>query len=249
MKKLLLLSLFIVFITNSVFCDNQEVFDILKKVDENQIPESSSYTGKMLIYRNDKVIEKRFESKSSGKYKSFIEFTYPPRDRGTKYLRIEDNLWMYLPMAEKTVKISGHMLKQSIMGSDFSYDDETDNSKLSESYNGEIIGEEKLSDYQCIILEITAKENANPNYYSQKIWVDKNNFVIHKAELFGRSGRLLKLMNADNFKKINNRLYPLYTKMEDKIKIGSYTEVIVENIKLDIDISDNVFSLRNLEKK
>jgi outer membrane lipoprotein-sorting protein len=248
MKRIILfLSLFLFAIsTKSV---DYSVYEVLKKVDNNQNPHSIIYRGSMLIHRRGKTIEKKFEIWASGNKRSFVEFTYPPRDKGTKYLRIDDNLWMYLPKAEKTVKISGHMLKQSIMGSDFSYDDQTDNTGMSDNYTGNIVDQDLIDSRECIILDISAKEDSNPNYFRQKIWVDKEDSIILKAELYGRSGKLLKILTSKNFRKINNRIYALYSKMEDNIKNQSYTEIIIHEIELDKKIDENIFTLRNLEKK
>lgn len=241
--------MFMLIIIISTYSVDMSVNDILKKIEFNQNPDSISYNGKMLIHRKGRTIEKKFDIWSVGNRKAFIEFNYPPRDRGTKYLRLDDNLWMYIPNAEKTVKISGHMLKQSIMGSDFSYDDQTENGKISENYSGFILSQDKLDSFECVIIDISANETSTPNYYRQKIWVDKYNFTIIKAELYGRSGKLLKIMSCRDFRKINGRHYSLYTKMEDAIKNDYYTEIIIENIRLDEDISENIFTLRNLEKK
>ena len=52
-----------------------------------------------------------------------VLYLEPAREKGTKLLRKEDNLWLYMPRAERGQKISGHMLRQGMMGSDMSYED------------------------------------------------------------------------------------------------------------------------------
>ncbi len=61
-------------------------------------------------------------------------------------LKIEKVLKIYFPSAEKVMRVSGHMLRQSMMGSDFSYEDMTETAEeLKKNYNVKLIGEESLS--------------------------------------------------------------------------------------------------------
>ncbi|PLX19401.1 MAG: outer membrane lipoprotein-sorting protein [Candidatus Muiribacterium halophilum] len=249
MKKVFFLLSIVLLCTTVIFSNELTVEEILDAVDENQTPESITHDGEMIIHRGNRTIEKKFELKAEGKERSFMEFTYPPRDKGTKYLRVDDNLWMYLPGAERTVKISGHMLRQSMMGSDFSYDDQTENRKINDQYKSTILGSTTLDSNEVWIIDLIARDGIDVPYYRQKCWIDKKKLVIHKAELYGRSGKMLKMMYMSEFKDISGKYYPHKIVMEDVIKKGHYTEVIVKDVKLDVKIPEKVFSLRYLERK
>ena len=54
---------------------------------------------------------------------AFTEYLSPPREKGTKMLKLGDKLWTYSPQTDRVIQISGHMLRQSVMGSDMSYND------------------------------------------------------------------------------------------------------------------------------
>ena len=110
------------------------------------------------------------------KQNSLTEFTNP-RDRGTKFLKRGDELWMFFPDAEDIVKISGHMLNQGMMGSDFSYQDLMESDKLIDLYEFEIISEEEIDGRPCYVLEGLAREGKEVSYYKRKIWIDKERFV------------------------------------------------------------------------
>ena len=51
-------------------------------------------------------------------FQSYTEFLSPPREAGTKMLKLQDELWTYTPATDRVIRISGHMLRQSVMGSD-----------------------------------------------------------------------------------------------------------------------------------
>jgi outer membrane lipoprotein-sorting protein len=241
MKNILLISLFTITALSFALTGDE----ILKKVDENITPSSIEYTGKMVISRSGKEQVKEMKVFGSGAEKAFVEFLSPPRDKGTKYLRIGDDLWMYLPGANRTVKISGHMLRQSMMGSDFSYEDQTSRNKMYEIYNT-VVKEETEELY---VIELTAKPDAETTYYRRLMRVNKADFSMTEQELYANSGKLLKVMTVLENTEINGKKYPSRIRMEVQIKKDSYTEIIMEDIKLDIEIDESIFSFSNLEKR
>jgi hypothetical protein len=56
-----------------------------------------------------------------GQERAFREYTFP-RGKGTKMLKLGDQLWTFDPRTDRTIQISGHLLRQSVMGSDLSYE-------------------------------------------------------------------------------------------------------------------------------
>ena len=246
MNKLITAFLLLVF-SLSAFAES--VDSIIKKIDYNQSPDSVVYNAKMIITKNGKNTEKTMKIYGKGKNSTFVEFLTPARDKGTKYLRLKDNLWMYLADAEKTMKISGHMLRQGMMGSDFSYEDQTERSKLFEDYTASIIGEEKLNGRDMWVMLLESKPGIEVTYVKRKIWVDKEQYVIYFSQLFAKSGKLLKELSVDEVKKIDDRFYPVSQKMTDKIKGNSYTTIVFTDITLDKSVPDSLFTLQNLESK
>lgn len=247
MKRYILLML-IFFIINIFSQSNITAEEVLSRADRNQISRTAFSEAKMIIHFEGRDIEKRYISYAAGTQKTFAEFTFPARDKGTKYLKIKDEMWMYLPSAEKIIKIAGHMLRQSMMGSDFSYEDALEQSKLLEKYDAKIVGEEKIIEKDCYILDLVAKVK-EVTYFRRKIWVDKEWFVPLKEERYAKSGKLLKEYNALKVEKFEDRFYPTHIVMMDKLRKDSRTEMIIEKIEFDINIPESTFSKRNLEKR
>lgn len=225
------------------------VEEIIAKIDYNQAPDNVIYDGKMVISRNGKETVKEMKMYGTGKTKTFIEFLSPPRDKGMKNLRLDDNVWIYMPSAEKTVKISGHQLREGMAGSDFSYEDQMERVKFLEKYNGLVEKEEEYNGRKMYVLSLTLKPNTEGTYYKRVIWVDKEQYVAYKSEMYAKSGKLLKELTVNDVKKIGERYYAVKIRMEDKLKGKSYTEIELSNIILDKKIPEDIFSLKNLEKK
>jgi len=230
-------------VTGAVFSMSPE--EILNRVDYNMTPDSVSYKGEMVIHRGKKEHTKKFIMDAMGAEKSFIEFTYPARDRGTKYLRNNKNLWIYMPSTSRTMKISGHMLKESMMGSDISYYDQTDRNKYNLIYEGEMLSEDR----ENYVLELIRREGEEAKYYRQILWIVKENLTIQRGEMYGNSGKMLKELFVDEVEEIGDRYYITRFRIDDKLKADSYTELIMRDIKIDPRISESTFTLKNLERR
>ncbi|MBD3169019.1 MAG: outer membrane lipoprotein-sorting protein [candidate division Zixibacteria bacterium] len=220
---------------------------ILRKVDENIGADSKTSDSKMIVAggRVTRTIE--FKSWIQGTSKSFTEYLAPAREKGTKMLKLDDQLWIYTPQTDRIIRISGHMLRQSVMGSDLSYEDLMDDAKYAEMYSAEVIREEVYSDRDCWVLKLTAKEE-DIAYYSREIWVDKERFIPLKENRYAKSGKLLKYTEVQSVSKYGSRWYPDKMLFKDALKGGKGTEFVIYRINFNTDIPDYIFSKASLRK-
>ncbi len=245
MKKIIIALFVIVFLVAELIALTPE--EILKNVDKNEVFKTIKYSGTMKIKKGRrKPRVKTFKAVAKGKDKAYIEFTNPG-DRGTKYLKLGDEFWVKGTYAERPEKISGNKLRDSMMGSDYSYEDSMDNEKLIDKYNAKLLGTEKIGDRDCYKLELKAKVK-KISYPRQMIWVDKERLIALKVQYFALSEALLKEMIVQNVKKIKNRFYPVKIKMVNKQRDNSYTIFEMKSIILDEPVKESYFSKRQLER-
>ena len=242
-KPLLPLLLFSV----SLNAQNPSANEIIKKVDINMSADSRISTSKMVIHntRNTRTIEAK--SWSMGENKSYTEYLSPAREQGTKMLKLDNQLWIFSPSTDRIIQISGHMLRQSVMGSDLSYEDMMEDPHLLEHYTGEIEGEEKLDERICWIITLSAI-TPDVAYQTQKAWIDKERFIPIKKELYAKSGVLLKKMQLSDVKQIQGRWFPYKILFKDVLKEGEGTEFLIENIDFNVKIPEYIFSKASLKK-
>lgn len=219
--------------------------EIVARMDANAYTASAHLVAKLVIRAGSREITKQMEGWVVGNQKAMVTFLNPG-DRGTKYLKLGDELWMFFPDAEDLVKISGHMLKQGMMGSDFSYQDALESEKMGELYEFKLAGVETYDGARCYVLEATAFPGKQVAYPKRKIWVDCEKFVARREELYAASGKLLKVSRVEEVKEKGGRTYASRVVMEDKLKRGSSTTLIIEQVEFDVKIPDDMFSLRNL---
>ncbi|MDP8227896.1 MAG: outer membrane lipoprotein-sorting protein [Candidatus Electryoneaceae bacterium] len=220
---------------------------ILNKVDENLTSETRIVTSKMIIHsrRGSRTVESRTWAR--GDQQTYTEYLSPPREQGTKMLKLDDQLWLYSPNTDRIIQISGHMLRQSVMGSDLSYDDMMEDPRLSDIYDASVTGTEIIDERTCWVVSLVAKRE-NVAYHKRKMWVDIERYAPLMEEQYAKSGQLLKKINLKDFRRIDNRWYPFRMTYKDVLKTGDGTEFIIESIEFNVAIPEHYFSKASLRR-
>jgi outer membrane lipoprotein-sorting protein len=245
MKKLFVVAvLFIIAIP--VFAQTPTAAELLRRVDNNEIYTTIEYEGDIIIEHGGRRFVKTMRVWARGNTHSFIEFINP-EDRGTRYLRRDGRLFVYSPDTEEVMLISGHMLRESMMGSDMSYEDTLDNESLSSRYDPVLEGSEVINGRDAWVLRLTAKRRTE-SYPARKLWIDKQNGDLLRYELFALSGAKLKEYELIRVETIGGRRFPVEGVMRDLLRRNSSTRFVMRNVVMDRPIADSVFSMRNLER-
>ncbi len=247
MKKLNLILISILISTFFLYAEYPDGNEILKQIDENMYAKSIISTSQMIVHGRRGSRTMKLRSWTEGDDRSFSEYLAPPKDAGTKMLKLDDKLWIYNPSADRIIQISGHMLRQSMMGSDISYEDMMEENELTEIYTAQTVGEESFNDVSCWKLELTAITD-DAAYQTKKVWIDKEKLIPLKEERYGKSGKLLKTTEILEVVKIDKRWYPKRMIFKDVLKKGKGTEFIIDDIQFDVDIPESRFSKAALRK-
>ena len=217
-------------------------------MDTNLYAKSRVLTSKMIVHgrRSSRTIESR--NWVVGIDQAFTEYLSPPREAGTKMLKLGDKLWIYSPQTDRVIQISGHMLRQSVMGSDMSYNDMMEDRPLEELYEATLEGSVDINgrDHWIILLEARVK---GLSYPKRRAWVDKEYLLPMKEELYAKSGKLLKTSTMSGARKVQGRWFPSRFNFKDELKRNSRgTEWVINDIQFDVDIPDYRFSKAALRK-
>jgi len=240
------LTVFILGAAAAIAQDQPNAMALLAKIDANEVYKTISYKGQMIVDYQGKRYLKEFVAFGRGRTDSFVEFLNP-EDKGTKYLKKEGRLYVYSPDSEEVMLISGHLLKESMMGSDMSYEDAIDNETLSARYTPALSGSEELKNGKAWILDLTAKKKTE-SYPKQKLWIDSSTGDLVRYELYALSGAKLKEYALHKAQTIGGRRFPVESEMRDLLRKGSRTTFLMNEVVLDGAISDSKFSMRNLER-
>ena len=229
--------------------NEMSVQEIIQAMDNNLNAKSRVLTSKMIVHgrRSSRTIESK--NWVVGIDLAFTEYLSPPREKGTKMLKLGDKLWTYSPQTDRVIQISGHMLRQSVMGSDISYNDMMEDRPLEELYEATLEGSVDIDgrDHWIMFLEAKVK---GLSYPKRRAWIDKEYLLPVKEELYAKSGKLLKTSTMSGVRKVQGRWFPSQFIYKDELKRNSKgTEWVIDEIAFDVDIPDSRFSKRALLRK
>jgi len=238
----------VLILLSTIISSDLTVNEIINRIDFNLNSNNRVITSEMIVH--GRRASRTIVSKSwiVGTDNAFTEYLSPPREQGSKMLKLDDILLTYSPQTDRIIQISGHMLRQSIMGSDMSYNDVMEDKPLDQLYSAVLEGEEYINNRKCYIIFLEAKTEGI-SYPKRREWVDVEYFLPIKEELYAKSGKLLKSTSMDGIKKIGNRWFPTRFIFKDELKKNSRgTEWIIKDIKFDQEIPEMIFSKSNLRK-
>lgn len=231
-----------------VFCSDITVDEIINKIDFNLNSKNRVITSEMVVHGRRATRNIVSKSWIIGTNKAFTQYLSPPREEGSKMLKLDDILLTYSPQTDRIIQISGHMLRQSIMGSDMSYNDVMEDKPLEQLYNATLEKEEDVNGRKCFVLFLESKTEGI-SYPKRREWVDAEYFLPIKEELYAKSGKLLKSTSMNGIKKVGERWFPTRFIFKDELKKNSKgTEWIIKDIQFDQDIPEVIFSKSNLRK-
>lgn len=233
-----------------IFCSNflfaSLVDDVIKRVEDNLNGKSAKMDIEMIIHTNKTVRTMKLESVSLGTKKSFMKITYPQKDRGITFLKIDHTMWQYVPKIERVIKIPASMMLQSWMGTDFSNDDLVKESSILEDYNSKILSE----DANTYKIEQIPKDEAAVVWGKIIMIVSKEFYLPLYVEYYDENGVLIRVLEYKNIEKISNRFYPTLWEMtpKDEDKKGNKTIIKVNKAVFDEEIDSDYFTKQALKR-
>ena len=248
MIKLILLSIFSLTLVSIGNTQELSAEKLVDAIDSNLNAKSRVLKSTMIVHgrRTSRTIVSK--SWVKGINQAYTEYLAPPREAGTKMLKSGDKLWTYSPQTDRVIQISGHMLRQSVMGSDMSYTDMMEDRPLVDLYNATIEGSEIIDVREHWILFLEAKITGL-SYPKRRLWIDNEYLLPMKEELYAKSGKLLKTTSMDGVKKIQGRWFPSRFNYKDELKRNSKgTEWLIEDVVFDTEIPDSRFEKAILRK-
>ncbi|MEZ4750430.1 MAG: outer membrane lipoprotein-sorting protein [Bdellovibrionota bacterium] len=212
---------------------------VVKKIEGFLAPTKSKFTYAFINHRTDGTTmdyEVSFQMKDSNHSHGY--FVKPEREKGREVLRLEDDLWTYMPSVGKAVHIAD---KDSFAGGDFS--------------NADILRVDWTSKYSVTLLkdltnqaiyELKAKSK-DAAYAKMRLWVDKKSGMPVQQKFYDSQGTLLKRLSYGEVKKFGKVERPSFLLMENVIT-RQKSELRVLAMESPADVKDSRFRVDNLGK-
>lgn len=233
----------LVSIQTSVAEESLNAEGILRKVDEVlSAPKDLSALMKInIVNKNGDVKNREVQMYQKGGNKRQVKVLSPADQKGIGFLSLPDDvLYVYLPAYKKTRRIAAHIKNQKFVGTDFTYED-LEAKKYSEKWQAEVLKTE--GDFY--ILELIPKSGYVSEYARINLYVRKEDFFPVKSEFFNKKGEMIKKMEIIKTEKIKGYIIPQNYLMQD-LRSGNRTEMVMEEVKVDTGLKDDIFTERNL---
>ena len=223
--------------------------ELLESIDKNMVFETRTTRIKMVVEGKRRTRTFEMRTYGRGETDSAFEYLSPAREKGTRMLKLGDEMWIYMPSVDRVQKISGHMLRQGMMGSDVSYEDLMESRELDEIYTAEVTGTDSVDGRPCWTLELKAKDDT-VTYAKRVSCVDQETYIPLSQDLYAMSGMKLKTWTMTDVKEFDGgRKFPTKMTIEDHVKKESRTTLEFSEMKFGVDLEEEVFSMRWLERK
>jgi len=201
--------------------------------------------------REIELTQKKYEDDKS---KTILFFNAPAEIKGSGFLQwvdphAQNQQWLYLPELKRVRQISGSNKRESFMGTDFSYEDLAIVGEILDwsdaDAEAKLEREDACGPDHCWVLLFTpkAKELA---YSGLRTWVD-DKYRLRRFEFLNEQGEAVKRLEILDIRDVGK--VPTAFRFEmDNLHGGSKTIVDFEDVRYDTDVSDSIFTQRNLEK-
>ncbi len=223
--------------------------DIIDYVDHILRGNSSKGTITMDIVTENWSRSLTMEVWSLGKEYSLVRVTAPKSEAGTATLKVGQQVWNYLPRADRTIKIPPSLMMGSWMGSHFTNDDLVKESQLIEDYHIEISFDGERDGEPVWEFTLTPRPEA-PVVWGQIVeQVRRRDVMPTWAKYYDEDGVLSRTLIFSEFKTMGGRLVPSVMTITPEDKPTESTMIIYSDIVFDVGLDEDFFSLRNLKQQ
>jgi len=199
----------------------------------------------MTIHRPDWERTMSMRGWTQGEDKSLVRVTAPAKDAGNGTLILDDEMWTYSPKINRVIKVPSSMMSQSWMGSDFSNRDVARDDDILDEYDHTLTQTENADGHTIYHIEAVPHPTAAVVWGRQVLQV-RDDFVLLREDFYDQDGVLVKSMVTSDIKEMDGRTVAAKQRMNNVETPEEWTEIIVNDVDFDIDVSDRMFTLSNL---
>jgi outer membrane lipoprotein-sorting protein len=183
---------------------------------------------------------------AKGTEKTLVKILEPAKDAGVCTLKVDENLWNYLPKVDRTMKVPAGMMSGSWMGSHLSNDDLVREDRLSEDFTCAFEAKPATDPEKNYVVACTPKPTAAVVWGKVVAHIREDKAPV-RVEYFDEKGVLLRTMTYADYKEIRGRPQPMTMTLTPLDKPGEYTKLLFESLDLDVELPDSLFTLQALK--
>ena len=224
-----------------------DVQSLLRRFDEMYQSTGTTARLEIEITRPGKKRTLRMRTWGQGPDKALIVIDAPSRDAGTATLKVDRNLWNYLPKISRTIRVPASLMLGSWMGSDLTNDDLVRESSYADDYDAVLVG--PSDEPPGWIVDLKARPDVPGLWERVEVVFSRVERVPVLARYFDRKGRLSRTMRLGEIKAIAGKYVAMRITVEPEREEGKRTVLRYLNVEFDIELDESLFSLAQLERR
>jgi len=182
---------------------------------------------------------------TDSRQRSLLVFTGPADIRGTGLLTVEtaagDDQKLYLPALGRVQRIAGGQRAERFAGSDFTFEDL--GSRDPGAYTTRML--ETRPD--VFVLEAVPTDRAS-QYSRLVLTVDRQRYALRQADHYDRSGRLAKVLRAEDFQEVAPGAFRARRLTMEDVQNDRRTVLTFASRQTGRPLSDDLFTERQLQR-
>jgi len=222
--------------------------DILRQVDDMWRGTSSHSILTMQVKTAHYMRDMRMEGWSRGKDETMVRILFPLKEKGTATLKSGNDIYSYLPKTDRTIKLTSGMMMGSWMGSHFTNDDLVRESRMEEDYEPSISYEGERDGRNVIEFTLIPRPDAAVVWGKIVATVLADGFMPVKYYYYDEDMNVSRTMIFNRFEMLAGKIRPKVMRVVPSDKPEEYTELVYEELELNISLEDEFFSISNLKR-
>ena len=239
---------FVVFFTNYVNASNLDPEKILDNVDDIYRSNASHGIITLAVTTVNWQRTLTLEQWSKGQDKTLIKVLKPKKEKDLATLRVDNNVWNYMPKVKRVIKIPSSMMSSSWMGSHFTNDDLVKQSRMAENYTFSITFEGMREEKNIVEITCLPKKNAAVVWGKVVVTVYRDDLIPLNMIYFDEDLQLSRTLDFKNIKMMGGKMIPTQMVMIPLENPGESTTVQWEEMEFNPNLDDEFFSLRKLQQ-
>jgi len=199
----------------------------------------------MIIHRPDWERSMSMQSWTQGEKRSLVRVTEPRKDRGNGTLMDGNKMWTFSPKVNRVIKIPSSMMSQSWMGSDFSNKDVSRSDAIVDDFEHSFLSKKEADGHVVYEIESIPHEDAAIVWGRQVLEI-RDDFVMLEERFYDQDDKLVKAMRTLKIAEMGDRAVASVQRMGKIDEPDEWTEIKIDSIEFDVELSDNLFTLANL---
>jgi outer membrane lipoprotein-sorting protein len=249
MFKIYFVSIFIfVIFSNYVNASNLDPEKILDGVDDLYRSNASHGIITLSVTTVNWQRTLTLEQWSKDEDKSLFKILKPKKEKGLATLRVDKNVWNYMPKVKRVVKIPSSMMSSSWMGSHFTNDDLVKQSRMAEDYTFSITFEGMQDDEEVVEITCIPNKEAAVVWGKVEVVVYADDYIPLRMIYYDEDLLLSRTLEFTNIQKMGGKMIPILMSIIPADEPGELTTVKWNKIQFDVAIDDEFFSLRKLQQ-